>query len=190
MVGLRDVPSRNPLVQLPRNAGARPIFQSPKVCEDFQSPRVRFELRVLILVADMMYRELGAPHMKVLRILGDDPIYAAGRAADVSVLELPGVQQAKVGVSFRNPSWIAKRVSLLFPSMDGAFESAMYDGAKITLRVPSSGYPADLQPLSEWGLWGATGRVLTPRKEHLDSEITPEAERARREALRSLGGRA
>ena len=144
--------------------GARPLFPSEKVAEEFSSDRVRFELRVILIVCDMIYREFGAERMRVLRVLGPDPIHADGRAADVSIIEIPGMETAKDPSKHPTPGWICKRMNLLFPSSDGMHEVATLGTDRIHLRVPAGGFPRFTCALGEWQLWGATGRILRPFK--------------------------
>lgn len=144
-------------------AGARPTFAKPILEIEWESERMAFPLRVVLLVLDMIYREAGAARMRIEKILGDDGPYKLGVAADVSVSELPGVVEVGPGVKRAPlPAWICKRVNLLFPFGDGSIETATYDGAKIVIRVPTAGYRQDACALGEWQRFGPTGmRVLT-----------------------------
>lgn len=118
----------------------------------------------MLLAADMIFREYGAERMRVLRILDGPGVYADGRAADISILELPGMSTASRREGHPYPAFIVRRLNLLFPSCDGAKESATLEADKITLRVPAGGFPSFTCALGEWNLWGATGRIMTPRK--------------------------
>lgn len=118
----------------------------------------------MVITADMLYREMGAARVRVLRLLDGPDTYAAGRSADLSVLELPGVKKAEVGDRHRTPDWIAQRLNLLFPSPESKVETAVYDGAKIALHLSAAGWNPASCVLAEWFRFGPTGRVLTPRK--------------------------
>lgn len=158
-----DEPFENP-GDLSLCPGSRPLFPSEKVAEEFGSEQVRFELRVILIVCDMIYREFGAERMRVLKVLGKEPIYADGRAADVSTLEIPGMDTAKNPSMHPTPAWICKRMNLLFPSSDGLHEVATLAADRILLRVPAGGFPRFTCALGEWSIWGATGRILRPFK--------------------------
>lgn len=140
------------------------MLSSERLAEDWSSPKLRFEIRFMVLVADMLFREEGAHRMRILRLLDGPDLYASGRAADLSVLELPGVRKAELGDWRILPAFISDRMNLLFPSSDGRIVTSTYDGEKITLRLSAAGFHPASCVLSEWFAWGATGRILTPRK--------------------------
>jgi hypothetical protein len=153
------------LAQLEELPVARPSFQTNGLSEQWKLPRVSPSLRFVVIVTDMIYREHGAARMRLLRLIDKEAPYCYGIAADVSVLELPGVRCAGPKMHFLLPDWICKRLNLLFPYGDGDISTAAYDGTKIMLRVPTAGFRPDSCALSEWAEWGATGRrILTPRK--------------------------
>jgi len=143
-------------------AGARPTFARPTLELEWESERVSFALRAVLLVADMIFRELGASRMKIDSILGEDGPFKYGLAARVSVLELPGVSIAGRGAKRADlPEWICQRINALFPFGDGSKETATYDGSNIVIQVPSQGYRQDCRALAEWQRLGPTGmRVL------------------------------
>lgn len=144
--------------------GSRPLFPSEVLIDEFSSERVRFELRVMLIVADMIFREFGAERMRILRILQGDACHQDGRAAEVSILEIPGMTTAKSPERHPCPKWIVERLNLLFPSTDGSKNSATLLHDSILLRVPAGGFPKMTCALGEWILWGATGRILRPHK--------------------------
>ena len=145
-------------------SGARPTFTSPAMVQQWADEKTRFELRVVLLVTTMIYGEMGAGRMRVLRLHDGPSPYCNGLAADISVLELPGVKHAAPGLQYKLPTWICARINLLFPFGDGRLETATYDGAKIVLQVPVGGFRREANPMSEWMNWGATGRILRPHK--------------------------
>ena len=101
--------------------------------------------------------------MRVVKILNGHGCYADGRCAEVSTLEIPGMETARRN-AHPTPAWIVRRMNLLFPSTDGAYDSATLGDGKIILRVPAGGFPGFTCALGEWNIWGATGRVLKPFK--------------------------
>lgn len=152
------------LQTLSRAPGARPALVTPRLVADWRNPKLRFEIRLMVLTIDQLYREQGAIRARVLRLLDGPATYAAGLSADISVLELPGVKKAEVGDRHWLADWITKRMNRLFPSAESKVESAVYDGAKIALHVSMSGWNSGCCVLGEWFDVGATGRILTPRK--------------------------
>jgi hypothetical protein len=137
---------------------------TPELVADWENPKLRFEVRFMVVTADMIYREMGVPRVRVLRLLRGPGTYAAGLSADLSVIELPGLKKAELGDCHRTPAWIAKRMNRLFPSPESKIETAIYDGAKLSLHLSMSGWNPDSCVLGEWFRFGPTGRVLTPRK--------------------------
>lgn len=146
------------------SGGARPTFTSPQMVQQWADEKTRWELRVALLLTTMIYSEQGAYRMRVLRLHDGPSPYCYGLAADISVLELPGVKRAALGLQYKLPTWVCERINLLLPFGDGRLNTATYDGAKITLQVPVGGYRKETNALSEWMSWGATGRILRPMK--------------------------
>ena len=62
--------------------------------QQWADEKTRFELRVVLLVTTMIYGEMGVGRMRVLRLHDGPSPYCNGLAADISVLELPGVKRA------------------------------------------------------------------------------------------------
>lgn len=146
------------------SGGARPTFTSPQMVQQWADEKTRWELRVALLLTTMIYSEQGAYRMRVLRLHDGPSPYCYGLAADISVLELPGVKRAALGLQYKLPTWVCERINLLLPFGDGRLNTATYDGAKITLQVPVGGYRKETNALSEWMSWGATGRILRPHR--------------------------
>ena len=130
--------------------------------EEWRSECVDPGLRTVVIVTMLMYYEQGAERCHLVRLLGDGA-RAYGRIADLSVLGLPGVSRAKLGDKRKRPTWIVKRVNVLFPSCDWKKETATYDGAVIRIEVPFSGYRKDCCALRDWIEWGPKPKELTPR---------------------------
>lgn len=129
---------------------------------EWSSETIRYELRVAMLVATMVYGGYGAHRMRVLRLLDGPSPYSYGLACDLSVTELPGVRHAALGLKYKLPESVCMRMNLLLPFGDGPKDTATYDGAKITLQVPIGGYRRETNPLSSWMEFGPTGRILRP----------------------------
>lgn len=74
------------------------------------------------------------------------------------------MKNARLGEKYRLPEWICERINILIPFGDGPMDTAIYDGQKITLKVPATGFRRDANALSEWMAIGPTGRILKPQK--------------------------
>lgn len=159
--------------------GAKVLFDSGRanlLIEQWHSERVSPWLRAVTIFAGMLYHEQGAPHLRVLSLLGNteeerraQTPASYGLSAEISVWELPTCHgsKARAGAEDRSALWVAQRLNLLFPHGPGAKKTARYgneDGFcdRMVLEVPSKGF--DGFGLTLWHQWGSTGRVLFPQK--------------------------
>ena len=147
-------------------AGAKIDFVSMSVRDEWATSLDPW-LRPVILVACLLYHEVGASRCKIVKLLGDVPPYIYGRAADLGILTIPSVKSAGSDVFYVTPAWITKRINILFPFGDGEKTTADYDGNHIRIEVPPWGYSKHAMPLHSWNEWGNTGRVLGPRRVRL-----------------------
>lgn len=160
-------------------SGAKVLFDSTRanlLIEQWESDRVSPWLRAVTIFAGMLFHEQGAPHLRVLSLLGNTEEERLARtpasyglAAEVSVWELPSChgRHARAGQEDKVAAWVAQRLNLLFPHGPGAKKTAIYgveDGVcdRMILEVPVKGY--DNFGLTLWHRWGSTGRVLFPQK--------------------------
>ena len=143
--------------------------------EQWCSERVSSWLRVVILTIGSLYQEHGAKRITILRLLGNTQeemerrnLYTYGKAADVSILDLPCVTsicyEKKENKIVR---WICDRTNILFPFSDGILETARYGSKfdiydRIHIEIPFLGF--DNYALTCWHEWGTTGMTKMPRK--------------------------
>jgi hypothetical protein len=124
---------------------------------DWANPRVRHELRLVLLTVDHLYRALGAHCAHVVRMYGDEPPFSHGIAADLSLRGLPGV--VELNPSKAPPPIVQKlcdQLCAMMPREDG-MESATADGATLRIRLPVNGLPRSGNAFADWPLLGATG---------------------------------
>lgn len=160
-------------------AGVKVLFDANRanlLVEQWESERLSPWLRAVTIFAGMLYHEQGAPHLRILSLLGNSEEArmagspaAYGLSAEISVWELPSCHgsHARQGQEDRTALWISQRLNLLFPHGPGAKKTARYgteDGVfdRMILEVPVKGY--DGFGLTLWHRWGSTGRVLFPQK--------------------------
>ena len=144
--------------------GAKILLPTTQLEEEWRSDKIHEWMRPAVVFTAMLYHEMGASRCRVLKIFGDEGEYRYGRAVDIAVLELPNVFKAADGCDYTEPRWIVQRLNMMLNYGDGDKQCAEYVGTHIKLTVPAAGFTRHSVPLGEWQTFGASGRVLTPRK--------------------------
>lgn len=142
--------------------------------EQWTSDSIEPDLRLVILATSLFYLEQGAKRCRVIRLMGSPeqpapPIYRAGAAADISVIDLIDrrvTDPAKLYTEkYPKPEWVVHRLNCVFPISDGKKETATYMPRHIKLEVPIGGFKKRTQAMALWFQYGVSGvPKFPPRK--------------------------
>jgi len=139
--------------------------------KQWYSSNIEPSLRFMIISSAMIYHELGASRLRIIRLLGNTPEELAkkdsphyyGCAADVSVRELvdPRVHSIDLMMQKRFPkaNFATRRLNDLFPMAQGDKLSTIYNlnPSHLHLECPVSGFKRETQALATWNESGSVG---------------------------------